>query len=47
MLANRLVKLCSPACVQEVNENPARFFAMLDGGTLDIDAEEEVDRKED
>lgn len=40
VVANRLVKFCCQGCTGQFNENPVRFFSMLDSGKLDAKAEE-------
>lgn len=40
VVANRLVKFCCAGCTGKFNDNPVRFFSMLDSGKLDAKAEE-------
>jgi len=45
VLANRLIKLCSTACVQNVKQNPTKTFAMLDSAVQAVKAEEDFNDK--
>jgi hypothetical protein len=37
VLGNRLVKLCCAGCKKKVNANPAKVFAMLDTGKVNVE----------